>query len=339
MARSRDSFSVAHPAVNFAFYAAVLGISMFCLHPFVLGISLVSAILYGAFVRGWRHMARLLGVFIVPGIIVVAILNPTFNHNGVTLLFTLSNGNSITLEAIVYGVALAITLAVATAWFVSLNVVLTRDKFVYAVGRVFPTASLILSMSFRFIPLFLRQFHDTTVSQRYLGHDMRSARWWEKIRIALTVTSSLFTWSMENAIHVSDSMRARGYGRRHRSSYSPHRWDTRNVLLLVVIASLAGITIVATANGGLAAQYDPTIVISGIHAAPSGVWTWLGAVAFLLLANVPVAVRLFDVYLWKRYERALRLGPGTRRQTRWSVVLGSDDVSAEKQKEKVPQWR
>jgi energy-coupling factor transport system permease protein len=328
--------------VNFAFYAAVLGISMFCLHPFILGISLISAIIYGGAVRGWRHMARLLGVFIIPGIIIVAILNPTFNHNGVTLLFTLSNGNSITLEAIIYGVALAVTLAVATAWFVSLNVVLTRDKFVYAVGRVFPTAALILSMSFRFIPLFLRQFHDTTISQRYLGRDMRGAHWWEKVRIALTVTSSLFTWSMENAIHVSDSMRARGYGhggKRRRSSYSPQRWDGRNTAVMVTIALLVGIAVGAVASGGLTAQYDPTIVISGVYgagtadaygaasAATTSAWTWVGTLAFALLANIPVTLRAYDSHQWRRYEKRSQRSGGAK-QISWSAVRGTTATGA-----------
>lgn len=301
---------MSHPLVNFAFFVAVLGMSMFCLHPLILGISLVSAIVYGVVLRGWRHVAKLLGVFIIPGVIVVAILNPAFNHNGVTLLFTMNDGNSVTLEAIVYGVVLAATLAVTTCWFVCVNAVLTRDKFVYVVGRPFPTASLILSMSFRFIPLFLRQFHLTTVSQKYLGRDMSSARWWQKIKIALSVTSSMFTWSMENAIHVSDSMQARGYGQYHRrrSSYSPYRWDRRNVVLLLCVVVLTAVSLAASLEGGLAAQYDPVIVVSGISGASANLWTWIGAGAFALLANIPLAIRCTDAAQWRRYERSLNVG-------------------------------
>lgn len=301
--RSRDSFSDAHPLVNFLFFAAVMGVSMFCLHPYILGTALLTALLYGAALRGWKHIGRLLGLFIVPGIIIVALLNPTFNHNGATLLYTMENGNSITLESIVYGIALAATLATATAWFVCVNAVLTRDKFVYAVGRVFPTGALILSMSFRFIPLFLRQFRSITVSQKYLGRDVSTAKWWEKMRIALTVTSSLFTWSMENAIHVSDSMQARAYGRHRRTSYSPHRWDSRNVVLLLITIFLSGTTIVALVHGGLVAQYDPTIAVSGIFAAPASMWTWVGIGAFALLCVIPLVLRFHDGRQWIRYER------------------------------------
>lgn len=301
--QSRDSFSDAHPLVNFALFAAVMGVSMFCLHPYILGISFFAALFYGAALRGWKHMGRLLGFFIVPGIVIVALLNPTFNHNGATLLYTFDNGNSITLESIVYGIALAATLATATVWFVCVNAVLTRDKFVYAVGRVFPTGALILAMSFRFIPLFLKQFRSITVSQKYLGRDMGTARWWEKIKIALTVTSALFTWSMENAIHVSDSMQARAYGRHRRTSYTPYRWDGRNIGLLLITIFLAGITMVALAQGGLVAQYDPTIAVSGITAAPSNVWTWVGVVAFSLLCVMPLVLRGFDTWQWVRYEK------------------------------------
>lgn len=304
------------------FFVAVLGVSMFCLHPYILGVSFIAATLYGAALRGWKHMGRLLGLFILPGIVIVALLNPTFNHNGVTLLYTMDNGNSITLESIVYGVALAATLTTATAWFVSVNAVLTRDKFVYAVGRIFPTAALILAMSFRFIPLFLRQFHSITVSQKYLGRDISSAKWWEKIKIALSVTSSLFTWSMENAIHVSDSMRARAYGRHRRTSYSPHHWDSRNVVLLVVTLLLSAFTVAAMTQGGLVAQYDPTIAISGITAVRANLWTWTGLAAFTVLCVLPLVLRFHDARQWAKHERQQKVAAGTG----FSSDVGSSTV-------------
>lgn len=309
--RVRDPFTQCHPAVNFVFYALVLGVSMACLHPYVLGISFLSALAYGVALRGWRHMGRLLAVFIVPGMIIVALLNPTFNHNGVTLLYTMGNGNSITLESIVFGVALAATLAVATLWFVSLNAVLTRDKFVYAVGRIFPTGALILSMSFRFIPLFARQFRATAVGQKYMGSQSapKASSLIAKLRSALSVTSALFSWSMENAIHVSDSMQARAYGRHRRTSYTSYRWDRRNVGIVVGLVVLAGITIFAISSGGLAAQYDPSLAISGITAAPSTIWTWIGLVSFTLAANFPLGMRLYDAGAWKRYVRSLGGAP------------------------------
>lgn len=313
--RRDDPFARCHPLVNFAFFVVVLGVSMFCLHPFILAISYLSATLYAAALKGWRHVARLNALFIVPGMLVVAIINPTFNHNGVTLLYTLENGNSITLEAIVYGLVLAGTLAVTISWFVSVNAVLTRDKFVYALGRLFPTGALILSMSFRFIPLFARHYKATVTSQKYLGADAGRGRWWKKMRVALAVTSSLFSWSMENAVHVSDSMRARAYGRHRRISYTPYRWDARNVALLLGILVLGSLTIAAGVSGGLEAQYNPVIVVSSVMGVSAGVgagagaavtaavWTGVGTAAFAILANIPLMLRVEDAVRWRRYER------------------------------------
>lgn len=330
-----DPFTQCHPLVNFAFFVSVLGISMFCLHPVILVISYLSATLYAIALKGFRHVLTLNAAFIIPGIIVVALINPMFNHNGVTLLYTFDNGNSLTLEAIVYGIVLAGTLAVATSWFVSINAVLTRDKFVYAVGRVFPTASLILSMSFRFIPLFIRQYKATAVSQKYLGSArVRTvstgkqnwwSRKWQKVRTALAVTSALFTWSLENAIHVSDSMKARAYGRRRRTSYTPYRWDARNVGLLCGIVVGAALVIASILSGGVEAQYDPSIAISGMVEIHATAWTWIGIVVFAVFANLPLTLRGMAALQWRLYERRASSGSQADRRLSYTSVVQKED--------------
>lgn len=43
----------------------------------------------------------------IPFLLFMAVMNPVFNHQGVTILFYLNNGNPITKESILYGVAAA----------------------------------------------------------------------------------------------------------------------------------------------------------------------------------------------------------------------------------------
>lgn len=298
-----DSFATSHPLINFLFFVGALGVTMFCLHPVILAISYLSGIAYAICVKGWRHVVRLTATFVLPGFIIVALLNPAFNHYGVTLLLTLPDGNSVTLEAIVYGLALAAVLAASVTWFISANAVLTRDKFTHSVGKIFATGALIISMSFRFIPLFTQHFRSTLEAQRYIGRDIRTARLKEKVSIALNVTSALFTWSLENAIHVSDSMRARGYGSHKRTSYSLYRWNRQGVIIAVMQGVLIVIVIVSILMGGLTASYNPVIAVSGFGAEPATVWTWSGIASFALFSTIPLLMRAEEAVRWSRYER------------------------------------
>ena len=70
----------------------------------------------------------------LPLLLLTALINPAFNHEGQTILTYLSNGNPITLESIVYGVAAAAMLVAVICWFSCYNSVMTSDKFVYLFG-------------------------------------------------------------------------------------------------------------------------------------------------------------------------------------------------------------
>lgn len=51
-----DSFSALHPALTFCYFAAVLLLTMFVLHPVFLALSLLGALGYCALLRGWRSL-------------------------------------------------------------------------------------------------------------------------------------------------------------------------------------------------------------------------------------------------------------------------------------------
>ena len=53
-----DSFSALHPALTFCYFAAVLLLTMFVLHPVFLALSLLGALGYCAQLRGWRSLWR-----------------------------------------------------------------------------------------------------------------------------------------------------------------------------------------------------------------------------------------------------------------------------------------
>ena len=81
----------------------------------------------------------------LPLLLLFAVLNPVFNHEGATILIYI-NDNPITLESIVYGFAAATMFISVIIWFSCYNAVMTSDKFIYLFGRVIPALSLVLSI-------------------------------------------------------------------------------------------------------------------------------------------------------------------------------------------------
>lgn len=205
-----DTFSRYHPAVNFLFFALVLVYSMVLMHPVCLLISLLGAVLYVIQLNG-RKGLRLSLRIALPVMLLAALVNPAFNHAGMTILTYLPTGNPLTLESILYGLVAGCMLCAVLLWFVCYNRVLTSDKFVYLFGRVIPALSLVLSMTLRFVPRFKQQMDTVRQSQFCIGRDASSGSVWQRAKKAVTIFSIMVTWALENAIETADSMKSRGY--------------------------------------------------------------------------------------------------------------------------------
>ena len=148
-----DTFSRFHPVINFLYFSCAIVCAMVFMHPLCLGVSLCCAFTYSIYLNG-RKAIKFNFIFLLPMLLVMAIVNPAFNHEGETILIYLRNGNPLTLESILYGAAAAAMIVAVIAWFSCYNAVMTSDKFIYLFGRVIPSLSLILSMVFRFVPRF-----------------------------------------------------------------------------------------------------------------------------------------------------------------------------------------
>ncbi len=96
--QNRDSFSGYHPLVNFLFFGLVLGFSMCLMNPICLLISLVSATVYHVQLKGRKALRSSLTT-LLPMMLLAALINPAFNHEGVTVLSYLPSGNVLTLKA------------------------------------------------------------------------------------------------------------------------------------------------------------------------------------------------------------------------------------------------
>ena len=292
--KNADTFSGFHPAVNFIFFALVLVFSMCFMHPVCLLISLVSSALYAIRLNGEKAVRLSLRWFL-PMLLLAAILNPAFNHQGVTILAYLPSGNPLTLESILYGLAAAVMLVSVMEWFVCYTAVMTSDKFVYLFGRIIPALSLVLSMALRFVPKFAAQYRIVRQSQRCIGRDTSNGSIFHRLRCGVTIFSVMVTWALENAIETADSMRSRGYGLPGRSAFSIYRFDSRDRAALLWMLCCGGFIIAGWVAGGFAFNYYPML-----SAAPVTPLTVMFPLAYLALCLTPVILDRKEERVWKR---------------------------------------
>ena len=291
--KMNDAFSSYHPLVNFSYFAFVFAFSMIFMHPVCLGISLICAFIYSISLKGTRA-AKFNFVFLLPMMLITAVINPAFNHEGVTILTYLHTGNPLTLESIAYGIAASAMLAAVVCWFSCYNEVMTSDKFVYLFGRIIPAMSLVLSMSLRFVPKFKARIKEVSQAQRCIGRDVSNGGVIERARHGITILSVMITWSLENAIETADSMKSRGYGLSGRTAFSIYRMDGRDKKALCAIFILGIFVLGGGISGGLKWRYFPTMKgrTGGILSA--GIW-----LAYMGLCLVPVIVDRAEEHQWK----------------------------------------
>ena len=92
------AFEWYHPIILFVYFIAMILITMFTQHPVLLGISFVCAVSFCGMLTGLKKLLKSLA-YSIPVLLVIAVTNPLFSHNGETVLFFL-NDNPVTLEAI-----------------------------------------------------------------------------------------------------------------------------------------------------------------------------------------------------------------------------------------------
>lgn len=289
----KDAFSFYHPLVNFTYFAFVFAFSMIFMHPVCLGISLVCAFIYSISLKGKRAV-KFNFVFLLPMLLVTAVINPAFNHEGATILMYLHTGNPLTLESVAYGVAASAMLAAMVCWFSCYNEIMTSDKFVYLFGRIIPSLSLILSMSLRFVPRFKSRIKEVSQAQRCIGRDVSNGGIIQRARHGITIMSIMITWSLENAIETSDSMKSRGYGLQGRTAFSIYRMDKRDKKALAAIIALGIFVMTGGVLGGLKWRYFPTMKGALWGAFSTSLW-----LAYMVLCLVPVIVDRVEDKQWK----------------------------------------
>lgn len=287
----KDTFSTLHPLVNFIYFTTVIIFSMFFMHPVFLLISLFCGIIYSIYLNG-KKAVKFNFLYMLPMLFVVALINPAFNHEGITILVYI-NDNPITLESILFGAASSIMFISVIIWFSCYNAVMTSDKFIYLFGKIIPSLSLILSMVLRFIPKLKAQIKVISNAQKCIGRDVSNGNVINRAKNGIKIISILITWELENGIEIADSMKCRGYGIKGRTAFSNYRFDNRDKSVLGVVITLIIFMLVGLVMGENTIKYFPAVLIKDIS-----IVSYIIYISYAVLLLIPVVLNILEDIRW-----------------------------------------
>ncbi len=283
---SHDAFSGCHPLVNFLFFVGAIGFGVVFQHPAYVAVGCLCAGAYYLLLKGRQGWKLIFGM--LPLVFFVAAVNPLFNTDGDTVLFTVFD-KPYTLQALLYGLAVGGIFLVTVLWFGCYSQVLTGDKFISLFGRVIPSLSLLLVMVLRMIPSLQRKAKQILDARKAIGKGVsKDCGYRQSVKGSVRALSALTDWSLEGGIVTADSMRARGYGTANRTGFQIYRMTGTNLLLLFAMVLLA-LAVLFLDNKEV--TFTPKLAME----TPG----W-GLVAYGIFLLIPVILHSVDALQWYR---------------------------------------
>lgn len=308
-------FKSYHPIVNVLFYISIVVFGILFSHPVCLMLSFCCSVAYYIKLEGKKAVQMLL-CCLVPMLMFVTAVNTVFSHYGVTVLYTFENGNSITFEAMANGFITGIVTISVMLWFFTYSSVVTADKFMYVFGKRIPSIALIISMTLRFVPMYKNRLSQIADAQKGIGMSLTAGSIISRIKNAGNVLVVLITWSLENAIETSDSMRGRGYGIGKRKTYDKFIWKISDTLSSAVIICADFVLIFGKISGVLNCFYNPQIIVNppanfgktylineiNTLINPLGLFGYFCLSAFALLCLLPLVIDIKEDIVWHKLK-------------------------------------
>lgn len=285
------AFDRFHPLVNALYFLFAVVFGCLFLHPAAVMLAYAAALSYCFILYGRKKGTERL-LLSIPAFMAAAVINPLFNHDGVTILGYWPSGNPLTAESIYYGACFAGVLIGVLMLCGMLRAVMTSDKMLYLTGRIFPTLSLILSVCLRFVPELIDRTKETAAAQKCIGR-LPDKRLMTRMRFALGVFSVVLTGCLENAADTADSMRARGYGLAGRSAFSIFTVTKRDVGALIFLSFNAAVTIFGALSGAFSVTFFPSVKTAAFS--PITLWYYAAYAALLFF---PSLSELWEVIRW-----------------------------------------
>lgn len=277
-----------HPAAAFLCVFCPAALTMLLFHPLALAASFCGA--FTACMFCCRKSAVSLLKITLPFSAVIIVFNSLVNHRGNTVLFRLL-GNKVTLESVLYGFFSALLILSVSLWFCLLNAVISQQKAMFLFAGIAPSATMLVTMTSRAIPLLKQRSEQINNAARYLYARENGMK--EKMSRSVKKLSTLLLWSMEESVDTADSMKARGYDidrRQRRTSYLSYAVTAGDLLVIAVTLVLSAFTVAGILYPAFACDvFSKNMIISSVEPENSVYW----AALFFTMA-FPFFIEVFD---------------------------------------------
>lgn len=287
-----NGFRGYHPYVVLFYYLCTGFLIMYFKHPLFLVTALVLLILVnvshdrGASLKKWTIPLLIMSLFFI-------VLNPFLVSRGATILFYFRD-RQVTLEAMMYGVVMALALVGVLILFVSFNLILNGNKFLFIFSKVLPRTAFLIMLAIRFVPLLKSRYDEIAAVQRVRGTTMSVGGIKERASNGMNMIQILLTWSLEEAIQTADSMKARGYGVGEKSSYIQYRMQKHDWFWLTGMLSLLIICIV----GGILG-YGKILIYPQLGTLHLFTLDWVVLICMIVLISFPLLVEGRERLRWR----------------------------------------
>ena len=288
-------FERCHPAVNLIYFAAVVAAMITFQHPVFLAVSFLCAFAYSVKRGGWKTL--MFNLCLLPLIAAFALYYSSYTHFGMTVLHQNFVGNNMTLESLVYGFVLGISVAGGCIWFSCVYSVFTTDKVVYLFGKVSPRISLFLAILLRMVPRIKKEAKRVNTAQQGIGRGINQGSFFARLHNGIRIFSMLITWTIDSLTIASESMRSRGSSLRGRKAFSIYRFDNRDRAYVIGMFLCLTLTMMAALLGQTDMVYDPKII-----------WTDVSpilCIGYAVLCLMPLMLEIWTEYRFHKARESL----------------------------------
>ncbi len=280
-------FDSYHPAINFIFFFSVLTFSFLFTQPIFLLLSYVCAFLYSTYLGRWKALILDLATFVL--LIIYALHYASYTHFGVTELAVNWIGNQITLESLYAGLVKGVHLSTALMWFYCMIRIVSSDKIMYLLGKIWPKLSLFFSIFLRAVPQITERFRRVNRAQTAIGRGLGQGNILRQFINLLRVCSIVITWSLESIVDSAASMKSRGYSLKGRTAFSLYRFDNRDRAVVIVMFSCLVAVAMAIMLDQTRMYMDPEIVLNPITA-----WSYVFYAIYAFYCLLPMLLQLWS---------------------------------------------
>lgn len=276
-----DRFSKFNPKVTFLFFVLIIALTLIFFHPVYLFVSFTAALCYKIKLEG-RKVISYFFRFILPLVLFVAVFNMLFTHYGMTVLLTAFEMN-FTLESLFYGLCQGILFVAVIIWFSCYSLVVTSERFLAVFGKAAPNTALVFSMVLSFIPRLKKNAAEINDAGMVMDNGE------SKLKRSIKNFSALLTLTLEESIQVSDSMKARGFGR-GRTAYSKYRFSLNDGICLCFIIIIFILLCVMKSFGKAAFIFEPVITMESFSV--------LSLIMFIAVSFLPLIIDFTEDMRW-----------------------------------------